>query len=253
MYPDHNASFDEAARAWNAAHPLTQPPRRVCPICSDKSFDVLPCGTRWICYSSARPHPAGRPVNGNDARWTGDALDLEAHRLRVARVDVLRASGLLEGTGARGRPRRPMAPPVRALPLPPDPFAGWATLAPADGARDLVRFDAGGSLVVRSYSRDGRPVAIRRVHELPPGWFGTTPATARAVLVDGAAGHFLTAGAFLDGDTTGDALVLCSDPSEVLRRRVSAEAAEQVGTVARALGGRVELVELLAGGEVERG
>lgn len=253
MYPDHNLSFDEAVRAWNSAHPLKQPPGRLCPVCSDKSFDVLPDGTRWVCYSSARPHPVGRPVKGNGARWTGDALDLEALRLRVGRVDVLRASGFREG---RTRPARaaPWTPPAPApLPLPRDPLAAWGELTRGDGARDLVRYDAAGALVVRCYSREGRPVAIRRVHELPPGWFGTTPATARAVLVEGGAGRFLTAGAFLDGDTTGDALVLCSDPGEVLRRRVSVEHADRAEGLARALGGRVELVELLVGAEVSRG
>lgn len=252
MYPDHNVPFDEAVRAWNAAHPLKQPPRRVCPVCSDKSFDVLPCGTRWVCYSSARPHPVGRPVKGNDARWTGDALDLEVLRLRVARVDVLRASGFLEAGKRRARAAY-RAPAPAALPLPPDPFADWGTLRPADGARDLVRFGSAAALVVRCFSRDGRPVAIRRLHELPPGWFGTTPATAREVLVEGGAGRFLTAGAFLDGDTTGDALVLCSDPGEVLRRRVSAADADRAESLANALGGRVELVELLVGAEVKRG
>jgi len=250
MYPDHNASFDEAVRAWNAAHPLKQPPGRVCPVCSDKSFDVLPDGARWVCYSSARPHPVGRRVKGRDTRWTGDALDLEALRLRVGRVDVLRASGFREGHNRPPRAARWTPPP---LPLPSDPLAAWGELTRADGARDLVRYNAAGALVVRCYSREGRPVAIRRVHELPSGWFGTTPTTARAVLVEGGAGRFLTAGAFLEGDTTGDALVLCADPGEVLRRRVSDADADRAESLANALGGRVELVELLVGAEVSRG
>jgi hypothetical protein len=245
-------SFDEAARAWNAAHPLTQPPRRVCPICEDKSFDILADGMRWVCYSSARPHTVGRPVKGNDARWTGDALDLEAFRLRVDRGTVLRECGYLAPAGRVARVASP--PPAAPMPPPPpDPHARWGRLSPGDGARDLVRRDPAVGLVVRCFSRDGRAVAIRAVCDLPAGWFGTTPATARAVLVEGGPGRFLAPAAFLAGDTEGEAVVLCTAPVAELRRRVSAAHVDRVDTLARALDGRVDLVELLDGSEVRRG
>lgn len=94
------ATFAEAAEAWNRDHPggwLKS--GGTCPACGHKEdFGRLPDNPeRWACFSAnherdsgavGRPGPMGKC-------WTGDALDLEAHRRGVSRRDVLQQDGFL--------------------------------------------------------------------------------------------------------------------------------------------------------------
>lgn len=203
-------SFSEAVRAWCAAHPL--PPhdrKRHCPACGRAGgYRVMPDtdgAPRWACFSS-RHARSGVGVSGRGC-WSGDALDLEAHRRGASRADVLRADGYLDGTAVRRMPEL-----RRASTRVDDPFAGWASFRASGDAVDLVRLDGDASPVVRAYSRSGRPIGVRRVASLPSGWCGATPHAAADVLRDGRAGRWATPAAFLAGQVeAGDDLVIAQE------------------------------------------
>ena len=111
-----DGEFAEAAARWNANHP-TEWPRTpgVCPACGHNGcFHSLPEEpNRWYCFSSEHAADSGGCGQLGEKGWWGDALDLEAHRLRVRRAEVLRTAGYLEPSPLPGRKGSATLPNIR--------------------------------------------------------------------------------------------------------------------------------------------
>ena len=109
-------TLDQAVADYNAAHARQWPRRETeCPACrSPDGFKAMGSDpTRWNCFS-ARHDEAGMPGIKGAGMWHGDALDIDAHEAKLARVDFLRREGYLP----------PPAKPREEPPIPDEP-PGW--------------------------------------------------------------------------------------------------------------------------------
>lgn len=87
------ASIDAAVREYNAAHRYEWPRSNgQCPICGHREcFGSFRDVDRWVCHSASH---TGIGVPGEGCH-TGDALDLDAHRAGVTRIELLKREGYL--------------------------------------------------------------------------------------------------------------------------------------------------------------
>ena len=177
MYSNHDGgAFALAVRAWCAQNPhLFKTRNRTCPVCAGNGcFGPLPGDTaplRWACFDSSH---AGAGLAGNGCHH-GDALDLEAHRRQLTRVEVLRRDGYLDAPAPPAPARAPI--PTKAARM----AEHWAALDPGGDALDLVRLNGDGSPCVRCYGARGFPAGIRHLDAMPSGWIGSTPRGAAAL------------------------------------------------------------------------
>lgn len=88
-------TLDAAVEQYNAAHRYEWPRAGgTCPMCGHREcFGTLPqAAGRWACFSAGHPETLG--VRGETCMH-GDALDVDAHRAGVSRVELLRREGYL--------------------------------------------------------------------------------------------------------------------------------------------------------------
>jgi hypothetical protein len=102
-----NADVDEAVSRYNADHASDWPKNGgECPMCGHKDCFGQMADTkgRWACFSASHTTPG---IRGRGC-YHGDALDVDAFKAGVSRVDHLRSAGYLQAAPA---PRQPPGAP----------------------------------------------------------------------------------------------------------------------------------------------